>query len=74
MFPVLTLIALILVIIGALVWGLIALFDFNLVEWINKYTFNAVWFEKLIYGLVGISALFIIYYVWLNWDVLRTLC
>jgi uncharacterized membrane protein YuzA (DUF378 family) len=74
MASVLTLIAYILVIIGALNWGLIALFDFNLVEWINKYTFNNTIFERIIYGLVGLAALFIIYFVWKNWAALKALC
>lgn len=74
MASVLTLIAYILVIIGALNWGLIALFNFNLVEWINKYTFNNTIFERIIYGLVGLAALFIIYFVWKNWAALKALC
>jgi len=44
-----------LVIVGALNWGLVGLFDFNLVSTI----FGAwPWIEKLIYILVGLSAVF----------------
>ncbi|KKU32311.1 hypothetical protein A3K29_05860 [Candidatus Collierbacteria bacterium RIFOXYB2_FULL_46_14] len=44
-----------LVIVGALNWGMIGLFDFNLVSTI----FGAwPWLEKLIYILVGLSAIF----------------
>jgi len=44
-----------LVIVGALNWGLLGLFDFNLVSTI----FGAwPWVEKLIYILVGLSAVF----------------
>ena len=44
-------IALTLTIIGAIVWGLIGLFQFNLVA----FFFGAnSWFTRLIYDLVGI--------------------
>lgn len=44
------------IVIGALNWGLIGLFNFNLVAFIAKYTFP--WIENLIYFIVGVSALF----------------
>ena len=52
------LIALILVIIGGLNWGLVGFFDFNFVEQL----FGA-WpmLVKIVYDLVGISALYIIF-------------
>lgn len=53
----LDLIALILVIIGGLNWGLVA-FGFNLVETL----LGAGTIAKVIYGLVGLSALYMIYY------------
>jgi uncharacterized membrane protein YuzA (DUF378 family) len=53
----LDLIALVLVIIGGLNWGLVA-FGFNLVESI----LGAGTIAKVIYGLVGLSALYMIYY------------
>lgn len=44
-----------LVIIGALNWGVIGLFDLNLVT----FSFGAIpWLVKLIYILVGLSALY----------------
>ena len=45
-----------LIVIGALNWGLIGFFDFNLVEWINDHTFEHL--DTIVYCLVGISALF----------------
>lgn len=50
-------IALILVIIGAIVWGLIGLFNFNLVETIFG---NMSIISRIIYTLVGISGLWAI--------------
>lgn len=50
----LKIIALILVIVGALNWGLIGLFDFNLVTMLfGKGTL----FTRIVYCLVGISGL-----------------
>jgi len=40
-------------IIGAIVWGLIGFFDFNLVEWI----FGETIISKIIYIIVGICGL-----------------
>lgn len=53
----LEIIAAIILIIGGLNWGLVGLFDFNLVDFI----FGAGGFARLIYILVGLSALFQIY-------------
>ncbi len=47
-------ICLVLVLIGGLNWGLVGLFDFNLVSWICG-GFN--WASRLIYILVGVGAL-----------------
>lgn len=44
-----------LIVIGALNWGLIGLFNFNLVAFVAKYTVS--WIERLVYVLVGVSAL-----------------
>ena len=46
-------ICLILTIIGAIVWGMIGLFDWNVVEWI----FGDTIIPRIIYILVGISGL-----------------
>lgn len=45
-----------LIIVGALNWGLIGVFKFNLVEFVAKYTFKDL--ETTIYILVGIAAVF----------------
>lgn len=49
--------AMILLIIGGLNWGLLV-FNFNLV---TAITMNIAWLTKTIYGLVGLSALYGIY-------------
>lgn len=53
-------IALILVIIGGINWGLVGLFNFNLVEAIFG---NASGLSRAIYIIVGIAALYLIYYI-----------
>lgn len=50
-------IALILVLVGALNWGLVGLFDINLVTSI----FGSDGLHKLIYDLVGVSAVIVAY-------------
>ena len=50
-------IALALVIIGAINWGLIGFFDFNLVSGIFG---DATAFTRVIYALVGLSGLYMI--------------
>jgi len=50
--------ALILVIIGAINWGLIALFQFDLVAAI--FGGQTVLFSRLVYGLVGLAGLYCI--------------
>lgn len=56
-----TTIALTLVIIGAIVWGLIGFFNFNLVSLIFGAGSGAI-VSRIIYSLVGISALWLIFY------------
>ncbi|MBR2327184.1 MAG: DUF378 domain-containing protein [Clostridia bacterium] len=51
-------IALALVIIGALVWGMVGLFNFNLVEWL--FSGNLGFIARIIYTLVGISGVWCI--------------
>ena len=48
---------LILVIIGAINWGLIGFFDFNLVASIFG---GMSWISRIIYGLVGLCGLYLI--------------
>lgn len=47
-------IALVVTIIGAINWGLIGLFDFNLVATLFG---DGTWFERTIYTIVGITGL-----------------
>jgi hypothetical protein len=53
-------IALVLVIIGAINWGLVGLWSFDLVDAIFG---GVAWLATLIYVLVGLAGLYIIYYV-----------
>ena len=53
-------IALILVIVGALNWLLIGIFSFNLVTWI---TMGVKWLESAIYILVGLAGIYMA--IWL---------
>ena len=45
------------VIIGAINWGLIGFFSFDLVAWLFG---NMTWLSRIIYGLVGICGLYLI--------------
>lgn len=56
-----TIIAFTLVIIGALVWLLVGIFDFNVVALIFGAGSEAI-VSRIIYSLVGISALWMIFY------------
>jgi uncharacterized membrane protein YuzA (DUF378 family) len=51
-------IALILVIIGAVNWGLIGLFQFDLVD--SLFGGQTAWFSRIIYSLVGLAGLYTI--------------
>lgn len=46
---------LLLIVVGALNWGLVGVFGFNLVTFVANLTFG--WVENLVYILVGVSAL-----------------
>jgi len=48
-------IALILVIVGALNWGLWGFFQFDLVAWI--FGGNTTWIARVVYSLVGLAGL-----------------
>lgn len=54
---VLNTLVLILLIVGGLNWGLIALFNFDLVAWLFG---TMTMLSRIVYGLVGISALWAI--------------
>ena len=64
-----TIIAFSLVIIGALVWLLVGIFDFNVVAFIFGAGASAV-VSRTIYSLVGISALWLIFY-WVIYNPFR---
>ncbi len=66
-----TIIAFTLVIIGALVWLLIGLFNFNLVAMIFGSGAGAI-ISRIIYSLVGISGLWLIFY-WIAYNPFRNL-
>lgn len=54
---VLNTLVLVLIIIGALNWGLIALFSFDLVAWLFG---NMTMLSRIVYGLVGLAGLWAI--------------
>ncbi len=56
-----TIIAFILVLLGSIIWLLIGVADFNLVSFIFGAGAGAV-VSRIIYSLVGISALWMIFY------------
>ena len=66
-----TIIAFSLVIIGALVWLLVGVFDFNLVAYVFGQGAGAV-VSRIIYSLVGISALWLIFY-WIVYNPFRVM-
>lgn len=66
-----TIIAYTLVIIGGLVWLLVGLFNFNLVAMIFGSGAGAL-ISRVIYSLVGISALWLIFY-WVIYNPFRTI-
>lgn len=51
---VIDILSLVLVIIGAVNWGLIGFFEWNLVEAL----FGFSWFTRIIYALVGLAGLY----------------
>ena len=56
-----TIIAFVLAIVGAVVWGLVGIFDFNVVAAIFGAGEEAV-VSRIIYTLVGVSGLWLILY------------
>jgi len=54
----LSILALVLAIIGALNWGLVGLFDFNLVTWIFGLGRAGITIARVIYILVGFAGLY----------------
>ncbi len=66
-----TVIAFTLVIIGAIVWLLVGLFNFNLVAMIFGSGAGAI-LSRIIYSLVGISGIWLIFY-WIAYNPFRHL-
>ncbi len=62
-------IALALVVIGGLNWGLIGIFRFDLVAWICGGQASVV--ARIIYTLVGIAALWCITLIFRDWDTVK---
>lgn len=58
-------IALVLVIIGAINWGLIGFFKYNLIDSIFG---TMSWFSRIIYALVGLSGLYCLTFFGNNFD------
>lgn len=52
-------IVLIIAIIGAVNWGLIGFFDFNLVSWLFG---SMTWVSRIVYAIVGLSGLYLFSY------------
>lgn len=59
-FNVFSVIALIFTIIGAINWLVVGIFDFNFVTWV---TFGLTWLERTLYILVGISGLYMLFWL-----------
>lgn len=51
--------ALVLVIVGGLNWGLVGLFNFDLVAWLLG---SLPTLQNIVYILVGVAALYMVYY------------
>jgi uncharacterized membrane protein YuzA (DUF378 family) len=66
-----TTISFLLVIVGALVWLMVGIFDFNLVAFIFGSGMSAV-VSRIIYSLVGLAGLWLIFY-WIMYRPFRTI-
>lgn len=62
-------VAYILVTIGAINWGLISVFKFDLVQWIG--TFTGLWLATTIYFLVGVSGVISLFYIPKMWKQIK---
>ena len=59
-----TVIAMIIMIIGAFNWFSVGVFDFNFINWI--FTPHAYIGARVLYGIVGIAALWLVFYLAYN--------
>lgn len=66
-----TIISFVLVLLGAFVWLLVGLFDFNLVAFLFGAGASAV-ISRIIYSLVGVAALWLVFY-WAVYKPFRTI-
>ena len=66
-----TIIAYLLVIVGAVVWLLVGLFDFNVVSFIFGAG-NMALVSRIIYSLVGVAGLWLIFY-WVAYNPFRVI-
>lgn len=57
----LVIISIILVLIGGINWGIIGLFNKNVIAALNIATFNSMWLERTIYILIGVAAIYLIF-------------
>ena len=57
-------ICLVLLVIGGLNWGLVGLFDFNLVGWL--FGGSASWISRVIFSLVGVAAIVAVPYLFMS--------
>ncbi len=55
------LIASIIILIGAINWGMIGFFGINLVKQFNDLTLNSNSFENIIYIIVGLAGIFMLF-------------
>lgn len=55
----------VLCIIGGVVWGLIGIFNFNVLTAIFGLSTAGIVIERIIYSLVGVSALWMIFYLFM---------
>ncbi len=51
----LNLLALLLLILGGINWGFVGVVDFNIID----YVFGKIWIDKVLYFLMGISAVYV---------------
>ena len=59
-----TVIAMILMILGAFNWFSVGVFDFNFINWI--FTSNAYIGARILYGIVGVAGLWLVFYLSYN--------
>lgn len=45
--------------VGAINWGLVAFFQFNLVEWVDKMV-GTVGLDKIIYAIVALAGIYLL--------------